>query len=66
MTLPQLQFLKYGEERIVVLNKKRETLGTLTREFWNRWTWCQATDVIMSRGCLIQVTDYMIKLGGKP
>lgn len=49
-----------------VKNNKNETLGYITNEHWNRWTWEQDIGVIMSRDCLKQIYDFMQELGGKP
>ena len=44
---------------------KGEEVGLITNEHWNRWTWEQTKDIIMSRGCLTEVVDFMQSLGGK-
>lgn len=45
--------------------KKGEHLGTVSDEHWNRWTWEQDQEVLMSRGCLTEVLEFMERLGGK-
>lgn len=44
---------------------KGEELGLITNEHWNRWTWEQNAEIIMSRGCLEEVVEFMKSLGGK-
>ena len=53
-------------EFYVVYNKKNQVVGWITHEHWNRWTWDQQSESVMSRGCLREVFDFMEALGGKP
>lgn len=57
---------KEGTPYFVVKNKKGEDLGVINREHWDRWTWEPAEGIIMSRGCLKEIVDFMEETcGGK-
>ena len=64
--MSRLQFDKTGYEYYNVKNIKEDYyVGIITKRYWNRWTWEQYVDCIMSRGCLKEVVDFMTELGGK-
>jgi len=51
----------------VVMNKKDESLGIINKEHWGRWCWEPESGIVMSRGCLKEIVEFMeMTLGGKP
>jgi len=48
-----------------MVTTKKDILGYITKNHWNRWTWEQEEDIIMSRGCLKELVAFMETLGGK-
>ena len=62
--MTRLIFKKDTEkEYYYVYNRRDENLGIIMFDYyWNKWIWDQSINVKMSRGCLLEVTNFMGKL----